>query len=89
MALPCNDSGKMDANLTATELMKKMGQGWNLGNTLEACGSAKETQGFTPEDFVLNILAESTYYTDNDGWNPQLWYQFSAYPDSLVKHDVR
>lgn len=44
------DSGKMDANLTATELMKKMGQGWNLGNTLEACGSAKETQGFTPED---------------------------------------
>lgn len=45
------DSGKMDANLTATELMKKMGQGWNLGNTLEACGSAKETQGFTPEDF--------------------------------------
>ena len=61
------DSGKMDANLTATELMKKMGQGWNLGNTLEACGSAKETQGFTPEDFETFWQKVPTTQTTMDG----------------------
>ena len=37
------DSGKMDANLTATELMKKMGQGWNYIRSLWKC---KRDTGF-------------------------------------------
>lgn len=32
------DDGTMDKDLTAPELIQKMGQGWNLGNTLESCG---------------------------------------------------
>lgn len=32
------DNGQMRENLTAAQLMKFMGQGWNLGNTLESCG---------------------------------------------------
>ena len=32
------DDGTMDKDLTATALIQKMGQGWNLGNTLESCG---------------------------------------------------
>lgn len=41
------DDGKMDQSLTAPELMKKMGQGWNLGNTLESCGI--DTSGLEPD----------------------------------------
>lgn len=33
------DNGQMRQNLTAAQLMKFMGQGWNLANTLESCGT--------------------------------------------------
>lgn len=52
------DDGKMDPSLTAPELMKKMGQGWNLGNTLESCGI--DTSGLKPEEITTD-----TYET---GW---------------------
>lgn len=45
------DDGVMDKTLTATQLMSKMGQGWNLGNTMEACGDAADTKGFTAAEF--------------------------------------
>lgn len=45
------DNGQMRKNLTATQLMEFMGQGWNLGNTLEACGTKEATAGFTVSDF--------------------------------------
>lgn len=47
------DNGLMREGLTAAQLMKHMGQGWNLGNTLEACGTAEDTEGFTIKDFEL------------------------------------
>ena len=47
------DNGLMREGLTAAQLMKFMGQGWNLGNTFEACGTAEATEGFTVTDFEL------------------------------------
>lgn len=44
------DNGQMRENLTATQLMKFMGQGWNLGNTLEACGTDLP-DSYQPKDY--------------------------------------
>ncbi len=44
------DNGQMRENLTTAQLMKFMGQGWNLGNTLEACGTDLPDT-FQPTDY--------------------------------------
>ncbi|MCD7824944.1 MAG: cellulase family glycosylhydrolase [Clostridiaceae bacterium] len=38
------DDGVMDETLTASQLIKNMGQGWNLGNTLESCGIDEDAE---------------------------------------------
>ena len=43
-----HDSGMMRKNLNNTDLIKFMGQGWNLANTLESCGIVG---GKSPNDF--------------------------------------
>ena len=46
-----NDSGYMRPGLTALELTKMMGNGINLGNTMEACDSEKGSFSADPSDY--------------------------------------
>lgn len=48
------DDGTMDKDMTAPELIQKMGQGWNLGNTLESCGI--NTSGLKPADITTDLF---------------------------------
>ncbi len=48
------DDGTMDKDMTAPELIQKMGQGWNLGNTLESCGI--NTSGLKPADIKTDLF---------------------------------
>ena len=47
------DDGQMDKTMTAPELMQKMGQGWNLGNTLESCGI--DTSELQPSEITPTV----------------------------------
>ena len=60
------DNGLMRKNWTSAEYMKFMGQGWNLGNTMESCGTGIPDT-YTAKDFEKFWGAPETTQKTMDG----------------------